>query len=354
MWRQLGFVAVASMFLFQGLAGAQEPKVLTMKAELKADRSTGKELSFIYISGDALYPDGTKLFVGVQHPNGFKYLRTVSCYVDKGHFLAEIGPWDQHFPPGRYRIVGEFKFEDQNPAMQAKLGDFRDMKRCLIDDPAFAADYERENPIRFKLFKDYIAKTGRCPGKTGTGDTDLVVGTDEDADRARISEKATLREHAESAARLSSALAALTPGSDLAAWRTEWTELDSLLRRQHASVVCCNWPEALAAIESAFLTLEWLAADVEALAGRGRELRTEIEALTSKGASADKDERRRLTRLKTELATLESSRTGHAQSVAQSIADALYGPQGLEPAPARARKHVLELLEPFGVEPAIK
>jgi hypothetical protein len=358
MRRPIGIIAAASMFLLSSLAGAQEPKVLTMKAELKADHSTGKELSFVYISGDALYPDGTKLFVGVQHPGGFKYLMTVSCFVEKGHFLAEIGPWEQHFPAGRYRVVGEFRFEDQNPAMQEKLGDFRDMKRCLKDNAEFAAEYQRENPVRYKLLKDYIDRTGRCPGKTGTGDTQLVVGSDEDADRARETEKQALKGYAESAARLSATLASVPAEADtaatLAAWRTEWTTLDGDLRHQNTSVVCCSWPEAAAAVDSAYLTLDWLAGDVEALSVKGGALRKDIATLTANGDPTDRDDRRRLARLKSELAALESACTTHARAVAQSISEALFGPKGLDPAPERARLKVHELLEPFGAEPPAK
>ncbi|MEK7468754.1 MAG: hypothetical protein AAB074_15190 [Planctomycetota bacterium] len=357
MWRQLGFIAAASMFLFQGLAEAQEPDVLTLKAIFKADRSTGKELSFIYISGDTLYPDGTKLFVGVQPPDGFKYLMTVSCYVDKGHFLAEIGPWEQHFPPGKYRVVAEFRFEDQTPAMQSKFGDFRDTKQCIIDDPKFAAEYELQNPARYKLFKDYVARTGRCPGKTGSGDTHLVIGSEEDADRARVTEKETLRGYAGAAGHLAATLAALPEAdfaSALATWRAEWSDFDTTIRRQRSAVVCCSYAEAAASVESAFINLDWLAGDVEALFVRGTRLRKDVESLSSKGASIDKDERRRLASLKTQLSALEAARASHARTVAEAIADALYGPKGLEPAPARARKHVQELLEPFGVEPQTK
>ena len=360
MRRPIGFIAAASMFLFAGLAEAQEPNVLTMKAELKADRSTGKALSFVYINGDALYPDGTKIFVGVQDPNGFKYLMTVSCTIEKGHFLAEIGPWEQHFPPGRYRVVGEFRFEDQTPAMQTRLGDFRDLVKCVKDDSDFAAEYERENPIRYKLFKDYIARTGRCPGKTGSGETHLVIGTEEDADRARVTEKAALRSYAEEAGHLAGKLAVIgaSPEAEfapaLAAWRVEWFDLDTNLRLQRSAVVCCSWPEAAASVEAAYLNLEWLAGDVEALFVRGRALRKDIEPLVSKGAAADKDDRRRLARLKTDLVTLETAVASRARSVAGAIAGALYGPKGLEPAPARARVHVRELLEPFGVEPQTK
>ena len=361
MRRPIGFIAAISMFLFAGLAEAQEPEVLTMKAELKADFSAGKELSFVYINGDSLYPDGTKIFVGLQPPDTFKFLMTTSCIVEKGHFLAEIGPLEQHFPPGRYRVVGAFRFEEQNPAMQARLGDFRDLAKCVKDDTEFAADYERENPVRFKLLKDYIDRTGRCPGKTGFGETHLVIGTDQDADRARAMEKSFLHDYADSAARLSATLATVgvSPDADpalvLAPWRTEWTDHDATLRRKCASVIYLSHPEAAAAIQAAYMNLESLAKCVEAFAaGRGAELRRDIEGLAAKGDALDKDESRRLNRLKADLAALEAARALLARSVAASLADALYGSKGLEPAPARARVYVRELLEPFGVEPQTK
>ncbi|KAF0243492.1 MAG: hypothetical protein FD180_3382 [Planctomycetota bacterium] len=361
MWRLIGFIAAFSMFLFAGLAEAQEPQVLTMKAELKSDFSAGKELSFVYINGDSLYPDGTRIFVGLQPPDSFKFLLTTSCIVEKGHFLAEIGPLEQHFPPGRYRVVGAFRFEEQNPAMQARLGDFRDLAKCVKDDTEFAADYERVNPVRFKLLKDYIDRTGRCPGKTGLGETHLVIGTDEDADRARETEKAFLHGYADAAAHLTATLATVgaSPDSDpalvLAPWRVEWTDHDATLRRKCASVIYLSHPEAAAAIQAAFMNLESLSRHVESLtAGRGAELCRDIKGLAAKGDAIDKDESRRLNRLMAELAALETARDSQARAVAASLAHALYGSTGLEPAPARARVYVRELLEPFGVEPQTK
>ncbi len=350
MRRPIGVLAAASMFFFAGIAGAQDREVLTLKAALKADRSTGKELSFVYVSGDSLYPDGTRIAIALKAPDGGAELKQVACIIDHGRFLAEIGPWEQHFPPGRYRVVAEFRYEDQTAAVQGALGSFRDIERCIMTDADYAEKYDRENPERARLLREYIARTKRCPGKTGRGETSLVVGSEQDAERAVAIETEHLRGTAENAARL---LRELTSPIDFHAWREECSALDSDLTSRRASVVCTARPAVSNALSVALLNLSWCVDDAETLtSGAGADLRRDIAVLEALGAKADRDDRRRLEKARASLAALNATFDLHAQSAAEAIASALYGPDGLQPAPARARAYVDELLHDLQVKPS--
>lgn len=358
MRRLPGVLAAASMFLLSVPALAGEPPVITVRAQLKVDRSRGAEKSFLYVTGDTLYPDATRLAVGLQAPGRRDWLKTTWCTVEKGHFLAEIGPWEQRFPPGRYHVVVEFRYEDQSPAQQQALGNFRDLERCIATDDKFAADYEAENPARAKMFRDYIAATKRCPGKTGTGDTWVQIGTETDAERAVATEIEFLRGTAENAARLArevSSLGADGSSVNLPAWREELAQLDTDLHRTRSANVCSARPEAGQLLDAALMNLEWLAADCESLAtGEGASLKREIARLEAKGEAADRDDRRMLARSRAALAALQDARAQHARSCAEALASALYGPAGLEPAPARAKAWAREFLEAFGLEPTTR
>lgn len=357
MRRPVGVLAAASMFLFASVASAQDGNVLTLKASLKADHSKGKELTFVYVSGDTLYPDGTKITLALKAPDRQDDLRQVSCLVSKGRLFAEIGPWEQHFPPGRYRVVAEFRFEDQTLAQQEVLGTFRDMERCIMNDEEYAADYEEQNPVRAKMLKDYIARTKRCPGKTGRGETWLVVGSEQDADRAVAIETEHLRGTADNVARLARELAPLgDPGADpaaldLHAWREECAALDADLSTRRSAVVCTSRPEVSNSLSVALLNLAWCADASENIAtGAGAELRKEIASLEALADKADRDDRRRLEKARTSLAALHTSRALHAQSAVEALSQALFGPNGLQPAPVRARAYVTDLLDVFHVK----
>lgn len=361
MRRLIRVLAAAPMFLFAGAASAQDGNVLTLKAALKADHSKGKELTFVYVSGDTLYPDGTSITIALKAPDRQDDLRQVTCHVSKGRVFAEIGPWEQHFPPGRYHVVAEFRFEDQPLAQQQVLGKFRDMERCIMDDTEYAADYEEQNPVRAKMLLDYIAKTKRCPGKTGRGDTWLVVGSEQDADRAVAIETEHLRGTADNVARLAREIAPLgdpaadSSAFDLHAWREECASLDADLSARRSAVVCTSRPEVSNSLSVALLNLSWCADASENLAtGAGADLRKEIAALEALADKADRDDRRRLDKARSSLTALQTTRALLAQSVAEALSSALFGPKGLQPAPVRARAYVSELLEVFHLKPTSK
>ncbi|MCE9583434.1 MAG: hypothetical protein K8T20_13190 [Planctomycetes bacterium] len=351
MRRLISASVVVSMFCLTGLAGAEDKRALSLNAILKTDTSTGSELSFVFVTGESLYADGTKIFVGVQALDSTRYLRVVHAIVEKGHFLAEIGPWEQHFPPGHYHVVAEFRYEDQSEALQHILNGSRDIETCMKDNEEYRKFYYKQNPERARRLEDYIARTGRCPGKTGFGEAWLDVGSPEDIDRADALELGRILGFTDVAEKLATEVAAPGGPTVPAEWRAELEGTQESVRKERAGVVCSRHIEAWQELENALMNLGWCGDDQIALTtGAGAAFQADVAELSGK-EGADKDERRRLAKAKSALAAMEKTRAEHVRTAVTALTEALFGKNGLEPAPARAKKFETDLLGKFGLQP---
>ncbi|MBI2922095.1 MAG: hypothetical protein HYY18_13665 [Planctomycetes bacterium] len=365
MRRLIPAAAAAMVFLFSQAARAHDGYKFELKAGLKKVQRGKGEFAMVYVEGHAHYPDGTLLRVGIRHPNVETYLKSVQVRVSKRLFMAEIGPWEQHFPPGRYPVIVEFEFEDQSKGMQDTLQSHEDIAQCLVNNPEFQAKYKKDNPEKYEQFmKEIKANGGRCIGKKQSGSCFLEVGSPEDAERDRAEEAALLRDGADAAAELFSGLMKVRPpapgagtfdASDPRAWynrwRDDWTGVEGPLRRRSASLVWVSLPRVHECLNSALLNMLLLQDAVHSQAfGDAAAWAAEIEELRALGEGLTKDQRRRRDHLAGELRRFAELRQGYERTIAENLAEAKFGKEGIEPSAENRLAWLNALKDDLGFE----
>lgn len=346
MRRLIPAAAAAIVFLFSQAASAHDGYKFEVKAGLKTVQRGKGEFSMVFVEGHAHYPDGTYLRIGIRHPNVETYLKSVRVRVSKSLFMAEIGPWEQHFPPGRYPVIAEFDFEDQPESVKEILKSHEDIERCLVDNPGYQEVYKKANPEKYEEFMKRIrANGGRCLGKKQNGGCVLEIGSPEDAERDREDEAALLRDGSDAATDLFTRLMkvrAPAPGTGTFdasdprdwynRWRDEWTGVEGPLRKRHAGLVWVSRPRVLECLNSALLNMLLLQDVVHSQAfGEAAEWSAEFEALRELGDGISRDQRRRRDSLAGDLRRLVELRQGYERTIAENLAEAKFGKEGLEP-----------------------
>lgn len=365
MQRWIPALAAASVFFFSGPARAHEGYKFDLTAGLKTVQKGREQFSMVYVQGHAHYPDGTLLHVGLKLPNAESYIKILTVRVSKMEFVAELGPFEQHFPPGKYPVVVRFVYEDQTPDMKETLKHHEDMAQCLVDNPDYQAIMKEQNPKRYDEFMKLLrANGGKCIGKDQIGSGFVEIGNPEEAAREREAQEALLRDSAAAGRDLFAALLRVAPPAGGAPavdapdpqgwyvrWLDDWSALEEPVRVRKASLICVERPQAFETLNSALLTLRLLQDIVHSEAfGDAAGWKTDLAPLETLGDRATKDERRRRDALRKSLAELHERRLSCERTAAENLADTLFGKDGLEPSREKRLKYLHDLKDDLALE----
>lgn len=341
---------------------------IQMSAQFKETKKGSATFRNVFVTGHAHYPDGTFLKVGVRSEKiGGSYLVWANAVVRKEEFAAELGPWNQGFPAGKYICEAWFEFEKQPEAVRSALQELEEFQKCLKDDPAYQEQYKKENPEKYEKLMKQIAASGKCASNKQYGACELMIGTPDDAAQEDEVEKAFIRDHASATKDLLAELIVnetkhLDPNRNAAinqeayaGWVGEWQEVVSqsdleISERRKGSVVS-QYSEVYSNISNALISLFELERNIQAaIYGDAIAKEKEYEDLKAKGDGASKDEKRRRDTLKREVEAAHKERKELERRTVESLAEALHGKRGLDPSPELFEKFVAEQKEKNGFD----
>lgn len=349
-------------------ASAHPGYKIQLTAQFKETKKGQANFRNVFITGHAHYPDGTVLKVGVRNEKvGGSYLFWVNAPVRGQEFAAEMGPWNQSFPPGKYICEAWFEFEKQPEAVRNSLKDLEEFQECLKDNPDYQERYKKENPEKYEKLMKQIAASGKCASNKAFGACELMIGSADEAEQADENERAFIRGTADGVKELIKALvdqqerhldqnkSSTVNAEAYQAWLTEWQEAVSstdlaIAERRKGVVVTAYGPIYSNLSDSLKFLFDYERNLQATLYGDVAAKSTELETLNGKGEGVNKDEKRRRENLRKELAGVLRERTDLQEQILVALADALYGSQGLDPAPERRKVTIEEWKTEFGFE----
>lgn len=354
--------------LLASTASAHIGYKIKMEAQYKETKKGSETFRNIFVTGHGHYPDGTLLIVMIRPENGGYLPLTVRVPVKKQEFAAEMGPWREGFPAGKYVCEAWFELEKQSDAVKEALKAEDEFSKCLLNNPAYQEEYKKENPERYEKLMAVITATGKCSSNRQFGACPLVIGTIEEASQSTEAEKAYIRDHASLAKDMLSDLmktyakhADPNKGSDATVdtykqWSAEFQsqiagigqEIDTRINGS----IFCEHREAFGTLSNALMALQHLESNLGvSLYGDTASAYAQLKVIeATPDSKLDKDQRRQRTALKKQLAASENERSDAEKRAVESLAQTLFGPGGLEPAPARVKTWVDEVKAEFGFE----
>ncbi|MBI2923331.1 MAG: hypothetical protein HYY18_19925 [Planctomycetes bacterium] len=339
---------------------------IQMTSQFKETKKGSSTFRNIFVTGHAHYPDGTVLKVGVRSEKvGGSYILWANAVVRKEEFAAELGPWNQSFPPGKYIAEAWFEFDKQPEAVRSALKEQDEFRECLKDDPAYQERYKKENPERYEKLMKQIASSGKCASNKQFGACELMIGTPDDAAQETENEKAFIRDHVDATKELLGELirteakhkdpnrnAAINQDA-YAGWVGEWQDVvsksDLEISERRKAVIVNEFSDVYACISNALISLFELEQNVQSfLYGDAVAKQKELDELLKKGDGASKDEKRHRDSLKREMAALVKARAEMEKRTVEALADAMHGKQGLDPSPELHESFIAEQKEKNG------
>ncbi|MEK7467554.1 MAG: hypothetical protein AAB074_09095 [Planctomycetota bacterium] len=364
--RFLASIAIA--LLAASTASAHVGYKIKMSATYKETRKGDTTFRNIFVSGHAHYPDGTVLVVMIRPEKGGYLPLSVKGTVQKEEFAAEMGPWREGFPSGKYVCEAWFEFEKQSEGVKSLLRETEEFAKCLKDDPTYQERYKLENPERYEKLMRQIAGSGKCASNKQFGTCELSIGSADEAAQSGEAERAFLRDRADYVKDMLSELVKAhakhsdpNKGADATAesfqlWATEFEnqlgQLDEEVTGKLTGMVFNAKKDTYDNLAQSIMALGDLERTIQAeLYGESSKKLAELQALNDKGEkNLDKDQKRRREVLKRELSSVQSNREDGAKRVVESLAETRFGHKGLDPAPERKKKYVEELKEEFGFQ----
>lgn len=362
--RFLGSIAILA--LIASTASAHAGYKIKLTAQYKESKKGSTSFRNIFIQGHAHYPNGTVLSVMIR-PEKAGYLpMTVRATVQKEEFAAEMGPWKEGFPAGKYVCEAWFEFDKQTEAVKNELKQTDEFAKCLVEDPAYQEQYKKENPERYEKLMREISVTGKCASNKQFGTCEMNIGSADDAAQSDETEKAFLRDRADLVKDMLTDLMKAyakhsdpNKGSDCTAesyqtwssdFETQRGQLDTEISGKLHEMVFNTRKETYELLGNAIRDLGDLQQNLQAtLYGEASKKMADLKDLLGK-KDADKDEKRRREVLKKEMAQLENDREDCERRFVENLAQAYYGHKGLEPAPERLRKWIEERKTEFGFQ----
>ena len=288
--------------------------------------------------------------------------------IQKEEFAAEMGPWREHFPAGKYVCEAWFEFDKQPEGVKSLLRETEDFAKCLKDDPTYQERYKLENPERYEKLMRQIAGSGKCASNKQFGTCELSIGSADEAAQSGEAERAFLGDRADLVKDMLAELvkaytshADPNKGADATAesfqlWAAEFEnqlgQLDQEITGRITGMVFNERKETYNDLSQSIMALGDLERSMQAeLYGESAKKLAELKELTGKDdKSLDRDQKRRREVLKKELASVHSNREDGSRRVVESLAETRFGSRGLDPAPERKRKYVEELKTEFGFQ----
>jgi hypothetical protein len=364
--RILASVAIA--LLASSVASAHVGYKIKMSATYKETKKGDTTFRNIFVSGHAHYPDGVVLVVMIRPEKGGYLPLSVKATVQKEEFAAEMGPWREGFPAGKYVCESWFEFDKQAEGVKSLLREEEEFAKCLKDDPEYQERYKKENPERYEKLMRQIAGSGKCASNKQFGTCELSIGSADDAAQAGEAERAFLRDRADLAHDMVAELvktyakhADPNKGPDATAesfqaWATEFEnslgQLDREISDKLTKMVFNEKKDTYDNLSQCIMAITDLEHGMAAeLYGESSKKLAELKELLDKGDKAlDKDQKRRRDILKKELSSVESSREDGSRRVVESLAETRFGVKGLDPAPERKKKYIDELKAEYGFQ----
>lgn len=362
--RLIATLAVA--LLAASSASAHVGYKIKVNAAYKESKKGDTTFRNIFVTGHAHYPDNTSLTVMIR-PEKAGYLPlTVRAVVQKEEFAAEMGPWREGFPAGKYVIEAWFELERQSPAVKSELQELEEFAKCLKDDPTYQEEYKKANPERYEKLMRQIAASGKCASNKQFGASEISIGSADEAAQASESERAFLRDRADLVKDLLTELmktyakhADPNKGSDATmetfdTWATEFLDqvgqIDQEISNKLREMVFNERKDTYSCLSSTIMALQDLEACIKGqLYGEYAAKLKELQALNDRGeANLDRDQKRRREVVKKELAAAEQQYEDATKRLVQSLSETRFGVKGLDPAPERKKKYVEELKEEYG------
>lgn len=364
--RILASLAIA--FLAASVAHAHVGYKIKMTATYKETKKGDTTFRNIFVSGHAHYPDGTTLTVMIRPENAGYLPLNMRAVVQKEEFAAEMGPWREGFPAGKYVAEAWFEFDKQSDAVKNALKEEEEFSRCLKDDPAYQEEYKKLNPERYEKLMKQIAGSGKCASNKQFGTCELTIGTADEAAQSSEGERAFLRDRADLVKDLLTELmktygkhADPNHGAEVTSeafdnWQTEFQDqlgqVDQEISGKLRDMVFNERKETYSSLSSTIMSLGDLERSLQAsLYGEASSKVKELQKLNDLGdGKLDRDQKRRREALKKELVALEHDREEAEKRFVQNLAETRFGPKGLDPAPERKKKYVEELKAEFSFQ----
>lgn len=359
-------LALALACLFPAKAQAHIGYKIQMTAQFKETKKGSSTFRNIFVTGHAHYPDSTVLKVGIRSEKvGGSYILWANAIVRKEEFAAEMGPWNQSFPPGKYIAEAWFEFEKQPESVRSALEETEEFAKCLKEDPEYQEKYKKENPEKYEKLMKQIASTGKCASTKQFGACELMIGTPDDASQETENSKAFIRDHVDAAKELLTELIRTegnhkNPGKNaainkdayagwVASWQEVVTQSDLELSERRKSVIVSEFADVYSNISNSLIALFELEQNVQSfLYGDAVEKIKAYDELIAKGDGGSKDERRRRDAMKREIDGLVKSRSELERRTLEALAEAMYGEKGMDPSPELKASFVAEQKEKNG------
>ncbi|MCE9581054.1 MAG: hypothetical protein K8T20_00910 [Planctomycetes bacterium] len=351
--------------LLASTASAHPGYKIKMTAQYKETKKGDATFRNVFITGHAHYPDGTQLVIMIR-PEKASYLPlTVRASVQKQEFAAEMGPWREGFPAGKYICEAWFELEKQSDGVKAALNETEEFAKCLLNNPEYQEQYKKDNPERYEKLMKIITATGKCSSNKQFGTCELTIGTADEAAQSDEADKAFIRDRADMMKdKLTDLMKTFAKHSDpnkggdataetYQTWSTEFGneigQVDQEISGKIRGTVYNEHKEAFGSLANAIMALQDLERNIQSsLYGDMGAKVAELQAIkdTPEG-KLDKDQKRRREVLKRELSGIETERRDDERRFVDNMAQTLYGNRGLEPAPARLKKWVEEIKTEF-------
>ncbi|KAF0243263.1 MAG: hypothetical protein FD180_3490 [Planctomycetota bacterium] len=362
------FASLAIALLAASTACAHVGYKIKMTASYKETKKGDASFRNVFVSGHAHYPNGTSLLVMIRPDKGPYLPMNIRVTVEKEEFAAEMGPWREGFPAGKYVCEAWFEFDRQTEGVKSLLREEEEFQKCLKDDPEYQEKYKKENPERYEKLMRQIAGSGRCASSKQFGTCELTIGTADDAAQSGEAEKAFLGDRADLVKDMLTELVknylkhsdpnkgADATAESYAAWAAEFQAqiglVDAEISGRLREMVFNARKGAYDTLVNSIMALGDLERIMQAgLYGEPAKKLAELKAINDKGDSTlDKDQKRRRDALKRELAGAVEDRSACERRLVESLAETRFGNKGLEPAPARKKKYVEELQAEYGFQ----
>lgn len=337
-------------------AHAQFTNNIKLSAQYKETKKGDAVFRNIFVTGTARFPDGVVLSVMVR-PEDASYLPlTMRATVEKGEFAAEMGPWKAGFPPGTYVCEAWFEIDRQSEPVKAALRETDEFAKCLVSNPDYQKEYKEKNPERYEKLMRQIELTGKCTSDRQYGATQLKIGTAEEAAQSKELDRAVVRDRADlmfdmlaDLEKTRSQHVAKDKGEAFTkdtwnAWagpfRDMLADTDKVITERVTGSVFNSYKPAYDHVAGALRALAELERiTTDCLYGDSSKMLAECAALEAR-SDLDKDEKRRRDVLKREAAALDEAREAQQRAVLDGVAQAIYGRDGLTPAPERLKKWI--------------
>lgn len=330
-------VALLWVFVFALPAAAESSRgaFSHITPHLRTETRGGAAFDCLSIEGRTRYPQGTRFWVGVRPESSAHWIWQTSATARGGQFVVEFPPSERRLAVGRYVVAVQFRMEDQSEAVREEIRGFEEFGDCLTENPEKLKELMELDRARAERYLAILKKDGRCPMHDQLQEGLLLVGTAEDIDRAFETEEAALRDILDAVKDqflLAEELG--TQGAGEEAWSAWFQDVGSLEDQVGVRSRRTAWSargSAWGRVESAFHALRRLADAFQSPAVDPASLATLDEA----AAAGDRDAGRRAALARRCAAETAHERAQAERDLIETLAEALYGPAGLKPAPAR-------------------